>query len=662
MELEWVLAKCLRKEPGERYQDTRDLVVDLRQLTREMAPTTELPVRATEPAPVWRHRVHSTRIVSGFLLGAMLVTAWLLRGRRDESPQVVLRQLTDFPLEAGNQFVACSISPDGRYLAYLTSGEHAAVHLLHVDTGAIDRVPLDFPADYSPREGQAWFPDGTRMVVSAWQQEKGMEGSLWSLSLVDGVMHKLQDNANWPAVSPDGSRVAFRRRDQNDDNAIWLMDADGGTPRKVHGVKGLSHYSWSPDGRRFAYSKHVAEATPPTTSVESCNLQGGDIRELFADPRLDRRMLITWLRDGRIVYVRRERREPPPNRSSVNLWAIRVDPREGTSTSPERITNLPSVSGMIQSVSVDGKTLAADIWRALTDVYVGELHEGQLVPGSFRRLTLDEREDMLSDWMPDETTVLFSSKRRGTWDIYKQDVHSNVAEPIVAGPADESNPIPSPGGDYLLYKMRIDGASAEARVMRMPLAGGPSQRVVELRTDNSFFRCGRQTGASCVLAEWHEGVVTFSTFDPMLGRGNEIVRLDPAQLRLGWGWATVGWDLSADGSQLGIIVRDPAQAGDSVLRIIPVGEGDTLDVPLPPLLGAYTVTWTGAQDLLVSATVSEPGEKLILRIDVSGRTQTLIKGPHDLSYLWFPRVSSDGRYVAVTTYSFDGDVWLIEKY
>ena len=34
-ELERILGKCLEKDPSERYQDTRDLVVDLKRLKRD---------------------------------------------------------------------------------------------------------------------------------------------------------------------------------------------------------------------------------------------------------------------------------------------------------------------------------------------------------------------------------------------------------------------------------------------------------------------------------------------------------------------------------------------------------------------------------------------------------------------------------------------------
>lgn len=60
-ELERIIDKCLQKDPNERYQDTRDLVVDLRRLRREYdSGVTETvtgataAVAAAQPKPVWR--------------------------------------------------------------------------------------------------------------------------------------------------------------------------------------------------------------------------------------------------------------------------------------------------------------------------------------------------------------------------------------------------------------------------------------------------------------------------------------------------------------------------------------------------------------------------------------------------------------------------------
>lgn len=57
----------------------------------------------------------------------------------------------------------------------------------------------------------------------------------------------------WPAISPDGRRIAFVRTASSP--GLWIMNADGSGQRKIANVPGAHEVSpdWSPDGKRIVF-------------------------------------------------------------------------------------------------------------------------------------------------------------------------------------------------------------------------------------------------------------------------------------------------------------------------------------------------------------------------------------------------------------------------
>jgi Tol biopolymer transport system component len=122
------------------------------------------------------------------------------------------------------------------------------------------------------------------------------------------------DVAYDPAISPDGSRIAYVRAIGDYESAgpeateIWTMGIDGADPRPVatdalrHG-----HPAWSPDGRRLAFVRTVAEG-PGTRTEElvTTDADGGDLRVVAQVEGVGRTQLgaVDWSPDGaRLVHL-----------------------------------------------------------------------------------------------------------------------------------------------------------------------------------------------------------------------------------------------------------------------------------------------------------------------------------------------------------------------
>ena len=82
---------------------------------------------------------------------------------------------------------------------------------------------------------------------------------VWAIELSpEGDRCRLAHNAAQPAWSPDGARLAFVHREaweyDEDDNDIWVMDADGTNWRNLTGNDSVEFQpAWSPDGTRIAF-------------------------------------------------------------------------------------------------------------------------------------------------------------------------------------------------------------------------------------------------------------------------------------------------------------------------------------------------------------------------------------------------------------------------
>jgi Tol biopolymer transport system component len=142
-----------------------------------------------------------------------------------------------------------------------------------------------------------------------------------------------------------------------------------------------------------------------------------------------------WLADGRLIYSLAEEStqiSPIAVTPEANLWEIKVDNGSGQPAGrPRRITNWTDFSLTVPNASAEGKRLVFSRVSGQTDVYIGDLEPGKIRLTPPRRLTLNERNDMPTAWTPDSKAVLFHSDRSGTWQIYRQALDQDSAEPFV---------------------------------------------------------------------------------------------------------------------------------------------------------------------------------------------------------------------------------------
>jgi dipeptidyl aminopeptidase/acylaminoacyl peptidase len=109
-----------------------------------------------------------------------------------------------------------------------------------------------------PRE-PAISPDGTRVAYTLRTTDRDADTDRWSIWLVSedaaGAPARLTDGTT-PAWSPDGRRLAFLRAAEGTPQ-IWLLSPGGAAEQVTDLPRGAGRPSWSPDGTRIAFTAPV---------------------------------------------------------------------------------------------------------------------------------------------------------------------------------------------------------------------------------------------------------------------------------------------------------------------------------------------------------------------------------------------------------------------
>ena len=635
--LQGCIRRCLAKEPGERYARASEVRAALEALqSGESATAAAPPIKASRVRPL---------VMTMVALAAAIVAVWYVRRQSAAPPELKQRQLTSNP--AGDPVSTGDISPDGKTLAVV---DRSGLSFRSIESGESHamELPAGLTLDY-PLAQINWFPDGSQLLVSGRMADG--RPAVWALPVAGGRTHKLLDDASFAVLSPDGTHIAYKRHGVRG-SEIWVCGANGEDAVRVTGDDSSGVIPawavWSPNGKRLAYCR--ADMGARILRLESCDLAGRTL--VFYSPAADQPLhfytIPAWLPDGRVVFGLTD---PPPNQRDMNLWSLRVDPRSGVpSGSPRRITQWQRLALVEPTAfSTNGKRLSVGVLEYQSDIYVGRMAAAGAQLQDVRRVTLDDRMDIMPVWMPDDSTIVFTSDRNGTFDIFRQRIDAAVAEAIVTGPGDQYSPELSPDRAWILYgeqDAESGKAATNARLMRISVTGGPAEKVLDIQGTATFLS-PQATGSSPVLCELQSGSVVFTAFDAVRGRGRELSRAE--------GHEPPVWCLSPDGSTIAMVVQ--SQGSIPRIHLLSTNGAPSREVRLDRPVRIQEIAY-GADGR--SWLVVEGGDQWrLLHVDARGRTSDLI--PPQM-WMYSAVISPDGKRVAYTSNTGQGNIWMLEDF
>jgi hypothetical protein len=252
------LALCLRKDVTQRISDIHDVRLALEgafETTSGIDPATTVPGSA-------RLRLAAMTVVSALALAAAGGLAFV-HFRETPAPQ----RIVSFQLRAPERsaFATFELSPDGRYVAFVTRGESSKLWVRPVDS--LDAQELPGTDGARGTAGQVfWSPDSRSIGFVA-------DGKLKKVSIGGGPPQTLTD-------ALDSARASWGREgvmliSPGPGNPIQRLPEAGGVSVAVTKPgDGEGHFTpkFLPDGRHFLY---WVSGNPETTGIYLSSLQEG---------------------------------------------------------------------------------------------------------------------------------------------------------------------------------------------------------------------------------------------------------------------------------------------------------------------------------------------------------------------------------------------------
>jgi Tol biopolymer transport system component/tRNA A-37 threonylcarbamoyl transferase component Bud32 len=369
-ELDRLIARCLRKDPGRRFQSMADLALELEDIKTESGERIEV-ARAAKRGPA-AARGRSSWLIASAVAGVLLAAAgaWWWPGSSAPVAPPTIVSLTTYHGREGSP----SLSPDGTQVAFVWRGEsqnNADIYLKPVDAVTPLRLTSDPLDDTKP----SWSPSG-RALAFARVQGNG-RAAIYVTPPIPGSERKVGDvrragagtagdlhfAASW---TPDGKWLVVADAGLADgENGIFLIPVESGDRRSiVTSPIATQRYAIpvvAPSGRHLAFAGCQRQAPACDLWVQPLGAdftRDGDPKKLtnFAGAFSG----LAWAPDGRSVMA-----GVTTSQGSLSyLWRVPISGGE-----PVRLdwagpsAYSPSISQASRRLVVERDSSTVDIWR-----------------------------------------------------------------------------------------------------------------------------------------------------------------------------------------------------------------------------------------------------------------------------------------------------------
>jgi eukaryotic-like serine/threonine-protein kinase len=494
--LEHVIARCLAKEPDDRWQNAHDIAEELRWIS-------EAGSQAGVAVPVMSRRKNREKWLAALavlLLASTSILGWGLWRQRSRTvpvrrARVVPPPKAQFELD-DHHSASVTMSPDGRYLTYAASvfpdppqlwlhdrqtGESRALGDVHgpfwspdgrslgfYGQGRLKRVdvsggPAVSIAESSNGRGASWSADGTIVFEPHWRD------ALYKVAATGGTpvpLTKLDESLGetthrWPWFLPDGRHFLYlagshKGGSDSDVNAIYIGSLDSQERTlllraRSNAIYANGHVLFVREGHLMAqpFDARSRKLTgEPFRLIRDVTIVPGYFRAVFAASA-----------DGSLLYA------TGPSRGKRSLRWFDLSGNEISKVLDADLQNEIRISP-------DGSR-ATTLMNDPSDIWIVDLARG-----THTRFTSQPMQEYAAVWSPDSSRIAFSHDRNRVAQIVQKPVDGLSGEtPVFALPNKDCMPSDwSPDGRNLLVQVFTDDAtepSGDIWVVPMDGSGKP---------------------------------------------------------------------------------------------------------------------------------------------------------------------------------------------
>jgi len=308
-----------------------------------------------------------------------------------------------------------AVSPDGTKLLYTSGGTDYDLVEIPLDGSGVRSLLATSRDEHSA----AFLPATSQLLFVA---SRGGQREIRIRGLTDGFERTVAAAKDFPpgeydlqspAVSPDGSSVAFTRLSSGSDAgfAIWVSPTAGGAPsRLVSRSEGTEIApTWSPDGKWIAFIRtrqgkralmkaRVGASEPPVVLTDAPDkmrigpLEWSPTGEWISSAVRDAIVLVSpdgqasrtlpkaagvwgahaWSRDGARIYTIQEGAQGHHRIVAIDVATGGTEVLSEVSLDESSTLQTPANYGLRLTLSPDGKSLSATLARTRTDIWMLE--------------------------------------------------------------------------------------------------------------------------------------------------------------------------------------------------------------------------------------------------------------------------------------------------